>query len=184
MDKNKTVIIKLSNLLNSDTVFGNEEGRETFQKLANVLDGYPGTKTFGISLEGIKITDASFPRESVISLIKSKKGETGFYLSDFLTNDLMDNWDYAAKAKNQPVIVLGKNGYEMIGPALNSGAKELLDFIMIEGIVTTSKVVDKFGVSTQNASAKLKRLLQQGVILGSKEPAASGGLEFVYKAIK
>jgi predicted transcriptional regulator len=77
-----------------------------------------------------------------------------------------------------------KDGYEVIGPPLTTGAKELLDFIMKEGVTTTSQVVDKFGVSAQNASAKLKKLFRQGIILGAKESAESGGIEFVYKAIK
>lgn len=181
---NTNVIIKLADLIDSNVAFGNEEGRETYRKIANELDNYPGQNIFGISLKGIKVTDASFPRESVIALIKSKKGEKGFYLLDFLTKDLLDNWDYAAKAKDQPVIVLVNDGYEVIGPSLTSGAKELLDFIMKQGMTTTSKIAEKFSISAQNASAKLKRLYLQGIIMGYKESAESGGMEFIYKAIK
>jgi predicted transcriptional regulator len=79
--------------------------------------------------------------------------------------------------------VAGK-GYEIIGPPLTSGARAILDFVMNEGITTTSKVAEKFRLSAQNASAKLKKLFTQGVILGSKEAAETGGIEFVYRAIK
>ena len=181
---NTNVVINLADLVGSDLAFGNEEGRKIYQKLSNELDKHPGKDIFGISLKGIKATDASFPREGVISLVKSKKGEKGFYLLEFSTKDLIDNWDYAAKAKDQPVIVLVENGYEVIGPALTTGAKELLDFIMKKGTTTTSKVAEKFGVSAQNASAKLKKMYMQGIIMGAKESAESGGVEFVYRAIK
>lgn len=184
MKTHAKVIIKLVDLIGSDIAFGNEEGRKVFQKLSNELDKHPSTNIFGISLKEIRATDASFPRESVISLIKSLKGEKGFYLLDFLKPDLVDNWDYAAKAKDQPVIVLVKDGYDVIGPVLSTGAKELLDFIMKEGITTTSKVAEKFGVSAQNASAKLKKLFTQGLIMGAKEAAETGGVEFVFRAIK
>lgn len=184
MNTNTSMIIKLSDFLDSDVAFGNEKGREVYQKVANELDNHQDRNIFGISLKGIRLTDASFPRESIISLIKSKNGETGFYLLDFLNKDLMDNWDYAAKAKDQSVIVLVKNGYEIIGPALTTGAKELLDFIIKEDMVTSSKIASEFGVSAQNASAKLKRLFLQGIIMGSKESAESGGMEFSYKPIK
>jgi len=178
------VIINLADLVGSDLAFGNEEGRKIYQKLSSELDKYPGVDVFGISLKGIRATDASFPRESVISLIKSSKGEKGFYLLDFSKVDLVDNWDYAAKAKGQPVIVLAQNGYNLIGPGLSTGAKELLDFIMKTGTTTTSKIAEKFGVSAQNASAKLKKLFNQGLIMGAKEAAETGGVEFVYRAIK
>ncbi|MDD2465562.1 MAG: hypothetical protein PHI97_16315 [Desulfobulbus sp.] len=184
MKVNANIIINLAELIGSDLAFGNEEGRRIYQKLSSELDKHPGKDIFGISLKGIKATDASFPRESVISLLKSKKGEIGFYLLEFSTNDLRDNWDYAAKAKDQPIIVLGRNGYELIGPVLTTGAKELLDFIMKKGTTTTSKVAEEFGVSAQNASAKLKKLFTQGVIMGAKESAETGGVEFVYRAIK
>jgi len=184
MKINTNVIIKLVDLIGFDIAFGNEDGRKVYKKLSDELDKYPGTDIFGISLKGIRATDASFPRESVISLIKSQKGEKGFYLLDFSSKDLMDNWDYAAKIKDQPVIVLVKDRYEMIGPVLPTGAKAVLDFIMKNGMTTTSKVAEKFEVSAQNASAKLKKLFTQGLIMGAKESAETGGVEFVYRAIK
>lgn len=184
MKETANIIIELIDLIGHATAFGNDEGREVFQKLSKELDSYPNNKIFGVSLKGITRTDASFPRESVISLAKARRGEKGFYLMDFVSKDLMDNWDYAAKAKDQPMIVLVKEGYEVIGPNLYSGAIELLDFIMREGVITTSKVAAKFGVSAQNASGKLKKLHSLGLILGTKEVAESGGMEFVYKAIK
>ena len=144
MNDNANTIIKLADLIDGDAAFGNDEGREVFQKLIQELDSYPGKKIFGISLEGIRITDASFPRESVISLIKAKRGEKGFYLLNFISQDLMDNWIYAANAKDQPIIVLVEDGYRVIGVDLNSGAKELLDFIMEEETVTTCSFIRNF----------------------------------------
>ena len=184
MKTNTDVIIKLIDLIGTNFAYGNEQGRKAYQNLSNELDKHPGEDIFGISLKGISATDASFPRESVISLIKSKKNEKGFYLLDFSSKDLMDNCDYAAKAKEQPVIVLVKDRYEVIGPALTTGAKELLEFIMKKGMTTTSIVAEKFGVSAQNASAKLKKLFTQGLIIGAKEAAETGGMEFIYRAIK
>ena len=36
----------------------------------------------------------------------------------------------------------------------------------------------------RNASAKLKKLLSLGLVLGTKQAAESGGVEFVYTAIQ
>jgi hypothetical protein len=163
---------------------GNELGRAVFQKLQQEVDAHPGESIFGISLKGIEATDASFPRESVISLVKLFSGEKGFFLQDFGSIDLLDNWKYAAEAKNQPVIVR-KEGqhFQVIGPELN-GLAEVLAYVMDEETITTSKVAKKFDISASNASAKMKKLHLMGLVLGAKESAETGGLEYVYKAIK
>lgn len=182
----KTMTICLSEITGEEQFLsGNVRGKEVFQKLQQKISTSPGVSIFCISLKGIRATDASFPRESVISLVKVLAGEKGICLKDFSSDDLLDNWDYAAKAKNQNVIVC-KNGagYGVIGPELSEGIRQLLDYVLKEEFVTTSKVAEKFHVSAQNASAKMKTLLVKGLVLGSKEIAETGGLEFVYRAIK
>lgn len=175
--------MRLRDFTRDDHPFGNKQGRETLSLLSDFIDDNPAD-IYEISLEGIVATDASFPRESVISLVKLNKGEKGFYLSGEFTKDLLDNWHYAAIAKEQPLILKTKEGYSTIGPPLSKGAKELFDFIMQNEEITTSKVAQEFDVSAQNASAKLKKLFSTGLILGRKSTAESGGLEFVYRAIK
>ena len=163
---------------------GNTLGKEVFQKLLEEVDKFPEASLFEISLDGISATDASFPRESVVSLIKMYSGEKAFFLSGFASKDLMDNWDYAAKAKSQAVIVhLGPKEYEVIGPELSASTEKLLEYVMDRGEVTAA-VAQHFGITAQNASGKLKKLLSMGLVTGAKETAKSGGLEFVYHAIK
>ena len=180
----ENIVFRLRELIGDSSAFGNDKGREVFQKLLFELDAYPSKNIFGISLSGISMTDASFPRESVISLAKSRKGEKGFYLQDFASPDLLDNWDYAAKAKNQTIIVFIGSSYKLIGSDISPGSKDLLDFVMRSKTVTTSKVAKHFNVTAQNASAKLKKLLSLGLILGTKREAESGGIEFLYTAIQ
>jgi hypothetical protein len=166
------------------SLVGNSLGKVVFQGLQREVDNAPGVDVFGISLEGVTATDASFPRESVVSLAKLHRGEKGFFLEGLDNPDLRDNWDYAAKAKDQPVIVRsGVHDYTVIGPDLTEGMRELLDFVICEGTVTTSKVAKQFDISVQNASAKMKRLYMAGLVLGSKQDAETGGIEYVYKAI-
>lgn len=178
--------IVLADLLDEQNEYavGNEEGRAIFQKLSKIVDNHPGRMIFGISLKGIKFTDASFPRESVISLAKLHRAEKGFYLQDFASKDLLDNWDYAAKAKDQPMIVWDGDNFYLLGPKMGQASLEILNYINRLGEATTAKVAAEFDLTSQNASGKLKKMYNQGLILGSKEVADSGGLEFVYRAIK
>jgi hypothetical protein len=181
-----SMIIKLRDYTNDSHPYGNKQGREVFSKLSSLIEDKSSEKIIGISLDGIDATDASFPRESVVTLMKIYVGEKGFYLVDLPSKDkdLLDNWDAAAKAKEQPIIVKTSKGYDLIGPEIISSDRDLLDYVMKEKIVTTSKVADTFKLSVQNASAKLKRLHIKGLIVGKKEAAESGGLEFIYAAIK
>lgn len=183
MNQKKT-IIKLREIVGKNIAFGNGLGRQVYQKLQAELDAHPASKAIGISFEGMEMMDASFARESVVSLAKAKRGEIGFYLKDFASKDLMDNWDYAAKAKDQPMIVIKDKGFEVIGPELSEGAKELLDFIMKNEVVTTAMAAKKFDIKIPNASVRLKKMLDQGLLLGEKVAAESGGTEYNFLAIK
>ncbi len=178
------MLIQLRDYLEEPYAYGNDEGREVFSKLQGLIAKHPDEKVFGISLKGVEVTDASFPRESVISLAKMYKGEKGFYVCDVPSQDVLDNWSYAAQAKAQSVIIKKGKGYELIGPPVTDTSKALLDIVMKEGVVTTSLIADELKVSPQNASAKMKKLLDLGLVLASKEAAETGGLEFVFTAIK
>lgn len=186
MKQKSEAIIQLIDLFppNVDTAFGSNRGRAIFQELATIVDEIQGERSIGISLAGITKTDASFPRESVVALVKSRRCEQGFYLLDFDNQDLMDNWDYAAKAREQNLIVLQDHRFRMLGPKLNQSDIKLISFIYSESPVTTSRVAEKFAITAQNASGRLKKLYNQGFILGSKEVAASGGVEYHFAAIK
>ena len=107
-----------------------------------------------------------------------------FFLKDAV-EEVIDNWDYAAKAKDQNVIVYQTGGsYVIIGPKLSDNIKSALDFVIEKGVATTSKIAKKFDVTPQNASARMKKLYDLGLVLCSKETAETGGPEFVYRAIK
>jgi hypothetical protein len=167
----------------NDHPFGNKQGQLTFKKLKDYIDSSLEAKVTEISLEGIKATDASFPRESVVTIIKQFKGEKSFYITNFDSKDLLDNWDYAAKAKKQLIITSFNNEIRAIGPDINSSAEELIKFVFEKKIVTTANVAKGLKLSVQNASTRLKKLVNEGLILREEESAASGGKEFVYKSL-
>lgn len=168
----------------NDHPFGNKQGQETFKQLKEYIDTKLHSKVSEISLNGIKATDASFPRESVVSIIKQLKGEKSFFITDFDSKDLLDNWDYAAKAKKQLIIIWFDGELRTIGPELNSSTEELLKFVYDKRSVTTANVAKGLDLSVQNASTRLKKLVSEGLILREEESAASGGKEFVYKSLR
>lgn len=180
----KSIVVKLRTLTKSAHPFGNSEGKEVFRKLLDFVERNPGTEVFGVSLDGIEATDASFPRESVISAAKQLRGERGFYLADLSNRDVIDNWSYAAKAKEQPLVIWDNGGFEIIGPEMNKATRELVEYVLSKGAVVASQVANDLGLSVPNASTRLKGLVTQGYIRRTEEVADTGGIEYRYSAIK
>lgn len=180
----KSIVLRLLDFTGVDRPFGNTQGKAVFRKLADFVDSHPGVRVFGISLAGIEATDASFPRESVISLAKQLRGERGIFLVDIHNRDLIDNWHYAALAKEQPIVIWNGPDFEVIGAEMNQATKTLVEYVLQKGEVTTSQVAADLGLSVQNASTRLKNLVLQGYFLRVEEAADSGGIEFKYLAVK
>jgi len=176
--------IKLVDFTSDDHPFGNMEGRRVFGLLVDYVNAHPSDQIFGISLEGIAATDASFPRESVMSLAKQYRGEKGFYLEGFSSRDLVDNWNYAAQAKEQPMAIWDGDVPEIIGPKITPSVKTLIDYVLKHKSVTASAVAEGLNITVPNASTKLKKLVGQGYVLRVEEVAESGGVEYIYQAIK
>jgi hypothetical protein len=179
-----TTILRLLDFTKTDHPFGNVQGKEVYGKLKSYIDDLPSISIFGISLEGISATDASFPRESVISIAKSYRETKCFYLVNVENNDLLDNWDYAAQAKEQPIMVWFGTDFRILGPSLTSSTKELLEYVLKNSPVLASKVSTKFDISIQNASTRLKKLVSEGYIIRTEVIAESGGIEYEYRSIK
>jgi len=179
-----SVVVKLVDFTSSASPYGNIEGKNVYRKLLDFVEEHPQTLVFGISLDGIEATDASFPRESVVSLAKFLRGERGFYLTDLRDRDLIDNWLYAARAKDQPLVIWSGTDFEVIGPELNPSTRGLVEYVLEKRSVVTAQVAADLGLSVQNASTRLKNLVQAGYLLRVEEVAESGGIEFQYRAIK
>lgn len=177
------MLVKLLELTeNNDHPFGNVQGREVFKRLQSVVDANPSSKSFEISLEGVVATDSSFPRESVIALAKQLRGEKWFYITHVNSLDLIDNWDYAATAKQQSLILISDKETRVIGPDAKTSTRELLDFIISQRWASTANVAKALGISVQNASTRLKKLSNEGLLIRSEASSLTGGIEFIYSA--
>lgn len=173
--------IKLLELTeNNDHPFGNILGREVFKRLQSFVDLYPNSKSFEISLEGIIATDSSFPRESVIALAKQLCGEKYFFITDANSVDLIDNWHYAAIAKQQSLIVMLAKEVRIIGPEAKNSTKSLLDIVLNQNGASTANVAKALNISVQNASTRLKKLVSEGLIMRTEVSSLTGGIEFIY----
>lgn len=176
------MLVKLLDLTQGNThPFGNVLGREVFKRLQRVVDSHPISQAFEISLDGVVATDSSFPRESVISLAKQLRGEKWFYITHMSSPDLIDNWDYAAKAKQQPLVLIDGGGKpKVIGLDTSGAAKDMLDFVLAQKGISTANVAKALDISVQNASTRLKKLADEGLVIRREASAITGGIEYLY----
>jgi hypothetical protein len=176
--------VRLRDLMPHDEGWGVEEGRDVYHKLLDRVEKNPGATVFRISVEGIRRTDVSFPRESVVELAQRFRGQKGFCLWNASDENILENWDAAALKREQPIFEWGRKGYRLLGPEPSQGLRQVLDFALDRDAVTTAQVASHFRWSAANASNKLRSLADGGYLLRREESAPTGGIEFVYHRVR
>ncbi len=164
--------------------WGHEQGRQVYERLRAVVEAHPAKEIIRISLAGVKRTDITFPRESVIELAKHYRGRRGFCLIDANNRDLLDNWDAAASRQEQPVMVWNEDRLcRILGPEPSAGLRDMFGYVLSVPVARTSEAATSLGLKVPNASNKLKQLWQEGYILRYEQSASSGGIEYDYSRI-
>lgn len=181
---NPTVItIRLREFLDRDDGWGSEEGIEMRHKLLRVVESHPQALVFRISLHGIRRTDASFARESVVELAHLLRGRRGICVVDVPSKDILDNWDAAALKRGQCLVVWGSKGPSVIGPRPSEDTWTLLKLVLKRHEVGTAEAAKSLNKKVNNVSTRLKRLADEGLVLRRDVAAPTGGLEYRYLAI-
>ena len=172
--------IYLRQLMDRDDGWGNAEGREVFQRLLKKIETDPTKVVYRVSLDGVKRTDASFPRESVIELAKRFRGNKGFCLVDVADPDLLDNWDAAATKREQPMTVWRNGKPEIIGRKPTAGNEDVLNYVLSNGEATAAAIAKRLKLQLTNASTKLRQLEKDGFVMRREETSPTGGIEYSY----
>lgn len=171
----------LEHMDNRPDGWGQVQGRQVYERLRALVETHPIEEVFSISLEGVKRTDVTFPRESVIELAKHYRGRRGFCLININDQDLLDNWDAAAWRREQPIMVW--DGFRLdriLGSEPSLGLREMFFYVLSVPVARTSEAAASLDLKIPNASNKLKQLWQEGYILRREQSASSGGVEYEY----
>jgi len=182
--KQNWVEIRLRELMTLPDGWGVEEGREVYHKLLGRVEAHPEASVFRVSLGGVRRTDVSFPRESVIELAHRFRAQKGFCLWDVSDENLVENWDAAALKREQPLFVWSRKGCRLLGPKPSAGLRKVLDFALEHDVITTTQVASHFRWTTSNASNKLRALADSGYVLRREQTAPTGGIEYIYQRVR
>lgn len=180
MNEINKITIPLRSMMARDDAWGTEEGRAVYEQLSRFVKAHSQANVFVVSLAGVKRTDASFPRESVVELAKQFRTKIGFCLVDAANEDLLDNWDAAANKKEQPIFVWSSKGYRILGPQPSGGNAQALDFVVNRFETRAVDLVTTFSLKIANASMKLKQLWEEGFIFRREYVAGNRGIEYLY----
>lgn len=174
-------VIKLIDFTQTDFIFGSLNGNMILSKLMDKI--WVKSTSVEISLQGITGVDACFIRNSIASISKMLLGQKGVVVSHIDNKDVMDNLVYGFHAINAALLLKNEDGSGAIYAKLPSGAKEILTYVYSQSNATTHNVVRHFDISAPNASAKLKKLYQEGYLFAEQQDAPTGGIEYVYRPV-
>ncbi|MDE3739399.1 hypothetical protein PSH28_22575 [Pseudomonas resinovorans] len=180
--KQKISHIKFIDFAGEPNPYGTIRGKQAHDKLVSFIES-TNTPIFGISFKEIEGADSSYLRESLISVVKKFKDERTIFIEDLTDPDIIYNLKLAANAKNQPIVNWVGSECEVLGPQPSSSNQALLDLVISNRSLTTSKASSVLDISVQNASTKLKKLFEDGYVSRTEEAAETGGKEFVYHVI-
>lgn len=182
--KQLTAMIKLRDLMDADEGFGREEGTQLFGRLREEVDGLRGDEVIHLSLEGVRRTDSSFPRVSVLTLAKILRTKRGFCVVNFENQNILDNWDVAAKVEEFPLIIWKGSTARILGPQPSTAVKDVFEIVQSRSGTLASEVARKFDLTISNASNRLKKLYEEGYVWRNVRSADGGGIEHVYVPMK
>jgi len=167
----------------ADDAWGSAEGQVVREKLSRVIDAHLNASVIRISLKGVRKTDASFARESVVELAYQLRGRRGVCVVDVPSKDVFDNLNAAALLRGQTLVVWNAKEPQLIGPKPSDDTWELLRFVLMQGDVTTAEAAKVLRKQVNNVSTRLKRMTEEGLVLRREVSAPSGGLEYRYLSI-
>lgn len=174
-------LIKLIDLTNTNFIMGSLNGDKVLNLLRSMVCAQ--SKVVEISFQQMQGVDACFIRNSIASFAKMMCGQTGVMVSDVENIDISENLMYGFKAKDMPLLIKHSDELATIFSAVPCGVKDILSHSYTQNETTTEQIAKKFGLSSPNASAKLKKLHKNGYLLAEKREARTGGLEYVFKPI-
>jgi hypothetical protein len=182
--KQNPVTIRLRDSMDCEDGWGHSQGRRVHDLLLRHVETYPEVTVFRISLDGVRRTDASFPRESVVELARQSRGQRGFCLVDVSDADLLDNWDSAAVKREQPLLVWKGRKHRLLGPPPTEGLRPLFELSAGGAGITVAEAAHQLGLNVPNTSNKLRTLWEGGYLLRHEQVASTGGVEFEYYAAR
>lgn len=178
--------------------WGVEFGESVRNALFQQVNAHPEIDVFEISFKGIKRIDVSFPREAVLYLAKLKAGKQGFVLTGLQTRTQIENidggvhrLDFAANliiSGDIQNVNLGADcivsGNHLILGKPSKTNRPLVEYVLRKNGASTSEIAKEFDLQVNNASNKLKQLVEDGFLLRKEQSAATGGVEYYYYPIK
>lgn len=181
--KGNSLTVRIVDIMGSDRGWGSDEGVRVGIAIRATAASHPEVPVLSISLDGVRQTDTSFARESVIRVAKDLRPHRGFCLIDVAHEDIVSNWDVVASRMEQPLLLWADKQWRLLGNQPSEGLRAMFEHVMAVRSTATAEAAAHLKLGVPNASNKLKELWKGGYVLRRERVAASGGIEHEYFAI-
>jgi len=175
--------ISFTSLAGQKDLVGSALGRLVFDKLRDIVIQNPNQRLFSLSAKGVRTSDTTFARDSVLALARQYRGHRAFCLVDISDQDQLDNWSYAADNQGQPLMAWEGESCVILGAQLTKSGHKVMEFVLSRSTVSVSEVAIHLDITVPNASTTLKKLQDQGYMIRTEERAPTGGIEYFYHSI-
>jgi predicted transcriptional regulator len=182
--KQKTMIIKLIEHTQKELPWGAVLGKNTFRSISDSIDANPTIDSFAISFEGIIATDVSFAREGVVAVVWFFHKSKSIYLTNLNDRDIIDNLKSAVSVKDQPITIWNGESVEIITPEISLSNQALINYVLEKKTTSAAELASDLDLTVQNASTRLKKMVEHGYIRRLELVAETGGIEYSYSLIK
>lgn len=177
------MLISLTDVAQTNNLIGSDLGRAVHQAMYDLISVQPMDKMIAIVPGNAACIDATFAREALVTLGKRLQGSSLVYLKNFENRDFLDNFSYAARALDFHLMHLSGTELQVIGAQLSKSSGAVLEAAFGEGLTTTSAVANAVGMSVQNVSTTMKKMVNEGLLIREEDVAPSGGREWHYQTV-
>ena len=152
------------------------------RKLAQYIDA-ADSDVVRIALNNVRKMDVTFASTALVELVRQNLGRRAICLTRAENDDIVENIAAAAERLEVPVTLWKGEHARVIGLSPGPRLVEALHYTLERREVRVSEYAAACGISSTNASNRLRQLWEQGFLLRCEGSARSGGLEHIYRRI-
>lgn len=174
--------IKIFDDKESQLYFGSVQAKLDFSKLFTIIENLNESIFNLVSVPESVHVDSVYVRDCIGELVKHYKCQK-YFVFELEDKRISSNWIAGAKFSQATLIVRCNGVTDYVGEELGKSNIELLTLIESLGSCNTVDVANKICSSVQNASVRLKKLTDKGLLIRHERSSVTGGKEFIYESI-
>jgi len=175
---------RVAEVANVPQLWGRVMGRAVRAQLEERLEVLPAGDRLLIDLKGVEVFDVSFAAEAfgrLIGGIAAAYADRGVVFTNIEADSVYDNLNAALDLLGlMALVVYGPRKWVLVGKAAETD-KATMDALRVLKQATAPEIADKLGIKLTACNQRLRKLLDNGVVVRAKEAGEAGGESYIYR---